>query len=347
MKTNYLWLLGLIFLASGCAAKADRKTQTPAVAVRTAQIQHTEMSFPIRTVGKLTRDTEMALSFKIGGIIHQIYVSEGQKVRKGQLLASLKTTEIRNQALQAKNGLEKAERDFKRIKELYADKVVTLEQYQNTETALNIARSNHEIARFNLTHARITAPENGVVLHKIGEANELVGPGNPVVVLSSSQSKWTLRAGIADKHIRKIQIGDPARIRMDAYPDQSFRGKVSMVGAGANPRTGMFDIEVTLAATQVPLFSGLIGSVEITPKKKQPVAVVPIEALSDAHGMQGSLYVPGKDGNVAVLKEVEIVEIASGNIAVSKGLEEAQKVITEGSAYLTDGAPILQQPQAK
>jgi RND family efflux transporter MFP subunit len=347
MKTHLFWILGLIFLASGCAAQADRKTQTPAIAVKTAEIQHTEMSFPIRTVGKITRDTEMALSFKIGGIIHQIYVSEGQKVGKGQLLASLKTTEIRNQALQAKNGLEKAERDFNRIKELYADKVATLEQYQNTETALNIARSSHEIARFNLKHARITAPQRGVVLHKLGEANELIGPGNPVVVLSSSQSTWTLRAGIADIHIPKIRIGDPANIQMDAYPGQSFSGKVSLVGAGANPRTGMFDIEVTLDAAKVPLFSGLIGSVEITPGKKQPVAIVPIEALFDAHGTKGSMYVPSQDGNYAVLKEVEILEIASGNIAVSKGLDEARQVITDGSAYLTDGAPIHQQPQAE
>lgn len=347
MKTPLIWTLALSFVILGCSTEAERKSPSTAIPVKTAEIQRKDMSFPIRTVGKLTRDTEMKLSFKIGGIVDKIYVSEGQKVRKGQLLASLKTTEIRNQALQAKNGLEKAERDFKRIKALYADKVATLEQYQNTETALNIARANHEIARFNLTHSQIKAPQRGVVLHKLSEVNELVGPGAPIVVLSSSQSNWKIRAGIADKYIRNIQIGDSASIHMDAFPAETFSGSISLVGAGANPLTGMFDVEITLNQTTKTLFSGLIGTVDIFPAKTRQVAFVPIEALYDANGMKGSMFVPSKDGQNARLKEVEIMEIAAGNIAVTKGLEQARRVITQGSAYLSDGSNILEMSEAE
>lgn len=347
MKTPLLLIAAFTTLVLGCQAEADLNPPSSAIPVKTVQIQRANMSFPVRTVGTLTRDTEMNLSFKIGGIVDRIAVSEGQKVKKGQLLASLKTTEIHNQVLQTKNALEKAERDFQRIKELYADKVATLEQYQNLETALNIARSNYNISQFNLAHAKIIAPQNGVVLHKFSQINELVSPGQPIVALSSTQSKWKIRAGIADKYISHIRMGDSAAIEMDAYPNHRFSGKVSLVGAGANPRTGMFEIEVALNPTPTKLFSGLIGSVDIFPTKKQPVAIIPIEALHNASGMSGTLFIPSPDGKRAVQKEVGIVHIASKSVAISKGLEDAQTVITDGSAYLSEGSSIQEMSEGK
>jgi|GEM_PF-2549786 len=112
MKTPLLLIAAFTILMLGCQAEGDLNPPSSAIPVKTVQIQHANMSFPIRTVGTLTRDTEMNLSFKIGGIVDRIMVSEGQKVKKYQLLATLKTTEISNQTLQAKNALEKAERRF-------------------------------------------------------------------------------------------------------------------------------------------------------------------------------------------------------------------------------------------
>jgi len=137
MKTPLLLIAAFTTLMLGCQAEADLNPPSSAIPVKTVQIQHANMSFPIRTVGTLTRDTEMNLSFKIGGIVDRIMVSEGQKVKKYQLLATLKTTEISNQTLQAKNALEKAERDFQRIKELYANPLAT----SSTDLYVNINRS--------------------------------------------------------------------------------------------------------------------------------------------------------------------------------------------------------------
>ena len=108
-------------------------------------------------MGKLASKEELKLSFKTGGIISEIFVDEGQTVKKGQVLAKLNLSEIQAQVNQAILGLDKAERDYRRANNLYKDSVVTLEQLQNTTTALDIAKSNVKIAEFNLQFSTIKA----------------------------------------------------------------------------------------------------------------------------------------------------------------------------------------------
>ncbi len=87
----------------------------------------------------------MKLSFKIGGIIKNIFVDEGQRVYKAQKLTELDLSEIKAQVNQAQSAFEKAKRDLERMKRLYADNVVTLEQLQNAETGFEIVKSNLKI----------------------------------------------------------------------------------------------------------------------------------------------------------------------------------------------------------
>jgi multidrug efflux pump subunit AcrA (membrane-fusion protein) len=87
----------------------------------------------ITASGLLSTENEARLSFKISGIIEKIFVKEGDRVRKGQLLATLKSTEIASQVQQVQLTVEKAQRDYQRANNLYKDSVVTLEQLQNAE----------------------------------------------------------------------------------------------------------------------------------------------------------------------------------------------------------------------
>jgi len=97
--------------------------------------------------GKIaTYRTKIKLSFKVGGIIETLLVEEGERVKAGQFLAHLEKSEIEAMAKQARSAYEKASRDYKRIVSLYQDSVATLEHMQDSETALNVARSSLEIA---------------------------------------------------------------------------------------------------------------------------------------------------------------------------------------------------------
>src|SRR5690606_40151591 len=105
------------------------------IPVRIIQLTTTDTSQVIRATGTFTTDDETALAFKNGGVIQQIHVKEGDSFRKGQLLASLEPTEINTAVRQAQLGVEKAERDYNRARQLYQDSVATPEQLEDAQTA--------------------------------------------------------------------------------------------------------------------------------------------------------------------------------------------------------------------
>src|SRR6187551_1215971 len=127
------------------------------IAVKLAPVKTGDYALPIVSSGLISTEIESRLSFKTGGIISRIYVTEGQSVSAGQVLATLDLTEINAQEAQAKDGLEKAKRDLGRAQRLYADSAATLEQIQNAQTAFNVAEETVHIVSFNKRYAAIQA----------------------------------------------------------------------------------------------------------------------------------------------------------------------------------------------
>jgi len=339
MKRNqYLLLLAL--LISGCRPAPVQQTVTmESVEVKVAPVIREQISIPVRSSGYVATSEEVKLSFKTGGIIARTYVREGDAVKSGQLLAALNLSEINAQVNQAKIGLEKSQRDFNRAKNLYADSVATLEQMQNAESALNVSKSVLDAANYNLSHSKIFAPKAGIILKQLARENELIAPGYPVYALGVSGKNWIVRTGLSDRDIVRIQIGDSARIRIDAWPDQPFIGVVSQMDESANPQTGTYEIEIRLDKTAFRLASGFIAGVEVVPAQKTDCFLVPVEALVEADGQEGFVYTPGPDNRVKKVK-VSVITLTGGRAALSGPLTEGGPVVTEGAAYLSDGAAI-------
>src|SRR5262249_8401543 len=155
----------------------------------------------IRTNGVIANKDEMRLSFKVGGVIRQIAVQEGDRVRRGQKLAEIEQTEINAQVEQARAVAEKAERDLARGERLFGDKVISLEQLQDLRTQASVSQAALDSAKFNWGYAAIVAPRDGTVLRKLAEDRELVAAGAPVIVLGSQDRGFVLRAGLADRDI--------------------------------------------------------------------------------------------------------------------------------------------------
>jgi multidrug efflux pump subunit AcrA (membrane-fusion protein) len=166
MGKRDLAILMILFLSVSCKNREPRITTSEAVHVRVTEVTSGEISIPVHSTGVLVSSEEYKLSFKTGGIIGKIYVKEGERVKKGKMLASLRLDEIAANESQAKSGYEKALRDYQRAENLYRDTVATLEQKQNAATALSVAKSALEIVQFNLAHSSILAPDDGIVLRK-------------------------------------------------------------------------------------------------------------------------------------------------------------------------------------
>lgn len=307
--------------------------------VRVAEVGLEEMSFPVTASGIVVPVREIRLSFKIGGIIETIHTDEGARVRKGVLLASLNPSEIDAQVEQASNGYEKAVRDYNRTRNLYTDSVATLEQMQNATTAMNLAKATYDMAVFNQKHSRIFAPEDGVILKKLVETNEVVAAGYPVFVFGTTGTHWKIKAGVADRNYVHINPGDSARVTFDAYPGEEFIALVNQLGEAANPQTGTYEIELDLIPVKKRLAAGFVANLEIMPSRADKYYRIPVQALVEAQGENGYVYAIN-DSLIARKIKVSIAGVYETRVAVSSGLESVKRVATEGAAYLTDGEKV-------
>ena len=332
-------IIVLTVLLIGCR-NTTPKTSSPEVAIiRVTEVAPETISIPVHSTGILESSEEVKLSFKTGGIIDKIAVKEGDKVRKGDILATLNLSEINAQVNLSGNGFEKATRDYTRAKNLYADSVATLEQLQNAATALSVAKSNLDIAQFNLAHSQILAPENGIVLKQFSRSNELIASGFPIFLFGTSGMNWKVRTGLSDRDFVRINTGDSAYVTLDAWPGIRFPAVVDQVGEMSNPMTGTYEIELILTTTSYRLATGFIAGVEVFPSKKESFIMIPVGAIIEADGQSGYIYSVSESMTAQKIK-IEIVTIIGSRAAIRGNLGGIREIISEGAAYLRDGEKV-------
>jgi multidrug efflux system membrane fusion protein len=255
------------------------------------------------------------------------------------VLATIAMPEIDAAVSKAEAALAKAERDAARARRLAADSVTTRTQVDDAETALQVARADWESARFNRRYAVITAPAAGTVLRRMGKAGELVSPGASVLTLASAGRGTVFRASVADRDLVRMADGDAASVRLDAYPGRTFKATVLEKGAAPSPTTGAYVVTLALPdAAGLP--SGLVGQASIATRGGERVRLVPMEALVEADGLDGTVYVLAGDSTTAEKRRVTIAFVGERQLGIASGLDGASAVVTDGAPYLRDGETV-------
>ncbi|HVN59171.1 MAG TPA: efflux RND transporter periplasmic adaptor subunit [Bacteroidales bacterium] len=339
MKLKVLSIAIIILLSGGCRSRQVKVTTPDLTPVRVTQVSPEFVTLPVHSSGILLSSEEKRLSFKTGGIVSRIPVREGDKVKAGQLLASLNLSEINSQVSLASSAFDKAQRDNDRVRNLFSDSVATLEQMQNSTTALSMARSNLEIANFNLSHSTITAPSNGIILKQLVRENEMVTQGYPVFLFGTSGKSWKVKTGLADRDIVRINTGDSASIAFDAWPSVNFPAQVDLVGEMANQQTGTCDAELTISDNGYRFATGFVAKVEIFPTKKESYILVPVGSLIEADGQTAYLFAVSDSLKARKIK-VKIVAVSGDRTAISGLPEDVKSIVTEGAAYLREGEKV-------
>jgi membrane fusion protein, multidrug efflux system len=334
MKTTLT--LCLLLPIAGCSSHAEQAAVRTPTAVRVEAATSGPATPSIETNGIVATKDEMRLSFKVAGVIRTISVEEGQTVKQGQKLAEIELTEINAQVAQAQALKEKSERDLARGERLYADEVISLEQLQDLRTQASLQTAQLAGAEFNRGYSVITAPHDGVVLRKLSQERELVPAGQPVLVIGGRSRGYVVRAALSDREIVQLKLGDPAEIRMDAYPGRSVTGAVSEIANAADEKSGMFPVEVRFETVPVALASGLVAKLRVVPASARAsrLTYVPVSAIVEGDGDRASVFVV--DADRARRRDVHVAFIQPSGVALSEGLKPGEQVVTDGALYLQD-----------
>jgi RND family efflux transporter MFP subunit len=325
--------------AAGCsgveAARAADRPPEQAVSVHLARVSHDPLARRVHASGTLHQKSEADLSFKVGGVVTRVAADVGNRVKRGQFLAAVDQTEAQAADAQARQALDKAQRDLERVQRLLGQGAVGQVDAQNAATALEVARAAAEAADFNLRHTTINAPDDGVIDQRAIEVGEIVAPGRPVFHMGCSSRGLIVRAELADRQVLQIKRGDLARVTLDAKPTAALAAHVTQIAGNASPGTGTFAVELRLDAPPLGLPSGLTAKIEID-SSALPVTSVPIGALVDGSGDAANVFVVV--GERAKRVPVRVGFLTDDRAALASGLEQLDRVVDLGASQLTDGA---------
>ncbi|WP_143324362.1 efflux RND transporter periplasmic adaptor subunit [Caulobacter sp. FWC2] len=272
-------------------------------------------------------------------LITAVHFTDGETVRKGQVLVELKADQEDAGISEAKARLAQAERDYARWKTL-ADKGIapraTAEQYLS---ALDVAKASVGTAQAQKLDRVLRAPFSGRVGISDVAPGMLIAAGTPIVSLDDA-SIIRVDFSVPDRYLQTIRIGLPIAARPDALPGETFQGKIAQIDTRIDPATRAIKARAEFPNAGGRLKPGMLVKVSIDQGERTGVAVP--EAAVQFEGTQASVYriAKGPKGMVARRTDVDTGISEGGFVEIRAGLKKGDRIVADGLNRIQDGAPI-------
>lgn len=340
-------LLGIAtFVACGVENKGTAPAKS-AVKVTVAKAEVAEMASAESYAGTVRSRQSVVISTKMMGRVLRLAVSEGETVKKGQLLVEVDAAEAQSAYRQSSAGLEaaevavaNAERDLARFRALYEQKAVTKHQLEQVEMGVASAKAQRAQAQAGqgmsttlLSYGKIVAPHEGVITRKWMDAGNLAYPGAPILTLENP-SDLEVALAVPEERARLLAAGQQASGEVDGL-SASLSATVTSVVPAADPMSRTSSVVLSLPANGGAR-PGQYAKVRFAAFAR-PALSVPATAVVERGQMDGLFVV---EGGIARLRFIQ-AGLRSGNRAeILAGVMAGEEVVSPVPETLTDGTPV-------
>jgi len=263
------------------------------------------------------------------GRISRIKVEVGDNVKKGQILVEMDETTLSQQEMQLKN----LETEFNRIDQLYQVGGVSKSEWDNVKLQLEVARKSFQTLKEN---TRLESPIDGVVTARNYDNGDLYGGQAILVVQKMAPVKLTIN--VSEQYYSKVKKGDAVSIELDAYPGETFKGKVSLIYPTIDAMTHTFPVELNVANEDLKLRPGMFARATLNLGTLNHV-VVPDLAIDKRAGSGDRFVYVYKDGKVYYSK-VELGQRLGDRYELLSGVENGAEIVIAGLSKLADGKEV-------
>jgi len=333
--------------------------------VEVAKVVRASISEEILVVGNLIGDATVSVVPRAAGRLQDIYVRLGDRVNRGQRIAKIEDFEIVEQVKQAEAAqevslatirqreadLKQAQTSTERSRSLFERQLLpkqTLDdneaRYQAAIAQLDLARAQStqskarlEELRINLGNTTVTSPVNGFVARRAVDPGAYVSQQAPVADVVDITTV-RLVANVVEKDLKQMKSGDATRVQVDAFPGETFKGRIARVSPVLDPATRTAPIEIEIPNSDFRLKPGMYARVGITTDVKKDALVVPVNAVVDLGGRRG-VFQP--QGDSAVFHSVQVGTEEKNLVEILGGINEGDFVITTGAGALRDGDRVI------
>jgi len=359
MKSRFVLLLVAVALVAGIgyrvrqarsANKAGEERPAEGALVRAAKVSRAEVIERISLTGSVRPRNEVDVFAKVAGRIESVSAQVGDKVKAGQTLAVIEHKEIGWQAKSAqaalavtKANLEGAKLNYDRTEALFKGGASTQAQLDGAKVQLALAEAQAAqaeaaagLAQQQLDNSRVESPITGTVTRRPVNLGNQVGPAAPLFTVQDVAT-LKLESSVDAAAFGRLTKGAEARVTVDAFPDQVFAGKVTLLSPSLDAGSRRAAVELEIDNSSGRLLPNMFAHAEIAVGRLPSALVIPREAVAEAAG--GSQVFRIKDGKVQAV-HAKLGPADGQKIAVLDGLAEGDDVAVSGVGGLTDGVAV-------
>ncbi|WP_338392536.1 efflux RND transporter periplasmic adaptor subunit [Fulvitalea axinellae] len=348
--------LCLLFLGA-CGKKKEKVSAEELRPVKYMTLSYGNSALNRTYIGQSQAEKEINLSFRVTGKVASVLVKEGDKIRKGSLIATLDPRDLKLKLDQAKASRNQAKVQFStssseldRIKDLYEKNTASLSDYEKAQNSYASAQAAYEesvknvnLAERQLSYTRLYAPIDGVITKKSVDVNEVVQSGSTVVELSS-EGFLQVRVGVPDSYIGQISVGEDASIVFSSIKGTSFKGRVAEISYSKSAGS-TYPVNVDILDANSHVRIGMSARVTFKPEIGSNGSMslyLPADAVTEGQSGETYVFVVREEGGVMVVKKttVELGDLTNQGFLVLSGVKVGDKVVTAGITNLTDGMKV-------
>lgn len=344
---------GLASCSSGKGQEKDSNARPVAVLLETPSSGSQDA---ILASGQVEAVQTTNISTRVMGRISNIYVKAGDKVSKGQLLATIGDEDIRAKSAQTDAMIDEAEvtyaaaqKDYDRFSKLYKQQSATAKeldimtlQYNSAKARLDAAKQMRNEINASLSYCSLRAPFPGVITQKLAEVGSIANPGMPILTIEKS-GILQVSAAIAESDINNIHLGD-ASIMQIKSTGKIFGGKIIQLNPSSQFTGGQYIVKINIVkADETGVYAGMFVSVSIPSKEtnrvNSDIVLVP-SAVIIKHDELTGVYTMSSQ-NTAMLRWIRLGKTYGDKVEVISGLSKDEQFIRSSESKLYNGCPVV------
>ncbi len=310
--------------------------------VQSLTIKDTAFTHYIEVQGNVDTKQNIIIYPEMSGVLQQLNVKAGQKVSKGQVLATIEDGGMGSQVAQAKAQLSLAQTTFDRQKRLWDQKIGSEMQFLEAQTNLESQKKVVSQLQSQQDKTIIRAPFSGTIDEVMTERGKVVSPGQDLFRIVSLKDMY-VSATVPESYLEQVKLGADVNVYLQSI-GKTYKGKIRQVGNFINPNNRSFGIEVALPNPENLLRPNQVAILKIEDYTNKSSLLVPENIIQQKAGGRLVVYTAekkeGKKELVAVENEVKTGYTSGAYVEIKSGLKEGDKVITEGAKAVEDGTEI-------
>ena len=330
----------LILWFTGCTGKKTATSLSEqGIPVKIQEIKPSVEENQNDYVGIVEESISVPVSFLTSGQVTKVFVSEGQKVHKGQLLAELNSSNYQSMYQISRSKEKQAEDAYKRLSDLYKKESLPEIKFIEVQTGVEQARSATQISLKNLNDCKLYSPMNGVIGTRSIELGMNILPAVTVFKVVKID-KVFVKISVPENEISKIKTGQHAQISVTALDNESFEGVIEEKGVMANPLSHTYDIKIALSNPKEKLMPGMVCKVLIHHKSPTDQVVVPANVIQIDRSGQKYVLVADVNTKKVVKKFVNVGAPYQNGVIITSGLQTGDQLIIEGYQKISETSAI-------